>query len=285
MIPAKVQRLFNFIEYLDQHKSEYMQYIPICNELIELNIQRNKLNPNENYQDKFCYDVIQKAISEKIELITEYIQKPIKNKLLELEIWSGDVVYSSIWNNNYDAISEFKNNFTTEDVIQVMKYKKWYLDFRNETNTDFVLLIYVFDGLDKILKVLFDFFKDTSKNEFESFEIRALNVTTIKEAVEHALASGKSISFSLPNEAFVQKEKAIHLNDQISVYNKIVMGDNTEIGNISNNSGQIIVGKNIKTEVNVKDELAEKSFNWQKWLGIVGTILAILGIVATVVMA
>jgi len=39
------------------------------------------------------------------------------------------------------------------------------------------------------------------------------------------------------------------------------MGDYTEIGNISENSGQISVWKNIKTEVNGKDELAEKIYS------------------------
>lgn len=64
-------------------------------------------------------------------------------------------------------------------------------------------------------------------------------------------------------------------------FNIINMRDKIEVGNISNNSGQITVGKDNKTEVNSNDnKLAEKSFNWNKW-GIIITIL--LGIASIII--
>lgn len=73
-------------------------------------------------------------------------------------------------------------------------------------------------------------------------------------------------------------------NNYQTIVNNI-MGDNIQVGDITNNSGQINVGKNIKakTEVNGNDELAKKSYNWQKLGIIIGTILAIIAIIATII--
>jgi len=73
-------------------------------------------------------------------------------------------------------------------------------------------------------------------------------------------------------------------NNYQTIVNNI-MGGNIQVGDITNNSGQINVGKNIKTktEVNGNDELAKKSYNWQKWGIIIGTILAIIAIIATLI--
>jgi hypothetical protein len=62
-----------------------------------------------------------------------------------------------------------------------------------------------------------------------------------------------------------------------------IMGDNIQVGDITNNGGQITVGKDNKTTVNGNDELSKKSYNWQKRGIIVGTILAIIAIIATII--
>lgn len=282
MIPQRVQGLFDFIDYLDDNKDEFKKYIPLCNELRELYRQRDLVNPDKNYKDKLRYDELDTLIGEKFAPITKHIYDPITNKLRELDIWSGDGAYSSIWNNSSSSIFEFQNKFTTEEVIKVMEYKKMYLDFRTETNTDFLSLYSIFKGLDEILKLLFDFFKDTDTNEFENFEAKKIKVNNIQEALKISLESGRSISFSLPQEALLSQNMPINLGDTLNVYNKIVMGDNNEIGSISNNSGPVSVGKNIKTEVNSQDEFTKKSFNWQKWGVIIGTVIAILAIGVTI---
>lgn len=282
MIPQRVQRLFDFIDYLNENKDEFKKYIPLCNELRELSRQRDLLFPDKNYKDKLRYDELDTLIDEKFAPITKHIYDPITNKLRELDIWSGDGAYSSIWNNSSSSIFEFQNKFTTEEVIKVMEYKKMYLDFRTETNTDFLSLYSIFKGLDEILKLLFDFFRDTDNNEFENFEAKKIKVNNIQEALKISLESGRSISFSLPQEALLSQNMPTNLGDTVNVYNKIVMGDNNEIGSISNNSGPVSVGKNIKTEVNSQDEFAKKSFNWQKWGVIIGTVIAILAIGVTI---
>ena len=66
MIPEKIQALFEFIDYLDTIKTELIKkYIPLCDELNNLDIQRSKLKPKNNYIDKQRYDDIQKEIKEK----------------------------------------------------------------------------------------------------------------------------------------------------------------------------------------------------------------------------
>jgi len=284
MISQKVQALFDFINFLDVNKKEYIEkYIPLCNELSELDKQRSKLKPNENYKDKQTYECIQKEIKEKFEPITENIYKPVTNKLRELGIWSGDDGYTSIWNNNVSEIEDFKRKFTQEDLEEVFHYKQKYLLFRTETNNDFLCLSFVFSNLDEIYKVLFDFFKDTQENEFESFETKTIEVGDFGEIAKNLKGNiGKNVKYSIPTETIFGKKQATPTTERIEAknhFNVFNMGDKIEVGNISNNKGQITLGKDNKTEVNSNDEIAKKSFRWQKRDTIIATVIGIIGLV------
>jgi hypothetical protein len=283
MIPQKIQVLFEFIDFLDEHKSEYIEkYIPLCEELKELDRQRNLLKPNNNYQDKQTFDNIQDRIEEKFKPITEGVYKPITNKLKELGIWAGDDVYSSIWNNNISEISEFKRNFSNEDTEQIFEYKHKYLDFRIKTNSDFLSLTFIFQSLDEILKELFDFFKDTDVNEFDKFETKRIVLENLSELAKGISENkGKNVSFSIPLDTLYSKKQTS--KQSTDTKHEIIMGDKIEVGNINNNAGQISVGKNNKTERKSNDELAKKTFNWQKWGIIIGIILTIMAITVTII--
>ncbi|MFV8373924.1 hypothetical protein [Flavobacterium sp. LB1P71] len=284
MIPQKIQALFEFIDFLDKNKAEYVQkYIPLCNELKELDKQRNTLKPNENYKDKRSYESIQKQIKEKFEPITDNIYIPITSKLQELGIWSGDDVYTSIWNNNISEISDFKRNFSEEDVKQIFRYKQKYLSFIAEANSDFLCLSFLLSNLDEILKELFDFFKDTNENEFDSFETKIIEVDSFAEIAKNIKEnSGKNVKYSIPTETVFGKKhttaatKIADIKNEFNIYN---MRDKIEVGTISNNSGQITLGKDNKTEVNSNDEIAKKSFRWQKRDTIITIIIGIIGLV------
>lgn len=288
MIPQKIQALFNFIDYLDKNKIEYIEkYIPLCNELQNLNKKRSELKPHGNYIDKQQYDRIQNQIKEKFSPITSNIFNPILNKLRELEIWSGDETYSSIWNNNISTISDFKGDFTSEDIIQVIQYKQKYLSFRAETNTDFLCLSFVFHSLDEILKELFDFFKDTNENEFDSFEAKIIKVNSLEEAVKGLRENkGKNVQFSIPTQTLYNNLNEKQISTSIAnIKNEIIMGDKIEARKISNNRGQISIGKENTTKINSNDELTKKSFNWQKWGIIIATLLTIIAIVVAIILA
>ena len=283
MIPQKIQALFDFIDFLDKNKATYIEkYIPLCNELKDLDKQRNVLKPNENYKDKQSYDIIQKQIKEKFEPITENIYNPITSKLQELGIWLGDDVYTSIWNNNISEISDFKRNFSEEDAQKVFHYKQKYLNFRTETNNDFFCLSFVFSNLDEVLKELFDYFKDTKENEFDNFETKTIEVDSLYEIAKNVKENiGKNVKYSIPSENVFKKNtasatKIAEIKNEFNVFN---MGDKIKVGDISNNSGQITFGKDNKIEVNGNDEIAKKSFRWQKRDTIIATIIGIIGLV------
>lgn len=286
MIPQKIQALFDFIDFLDLRKKEFIEkYIPLCNELRELDKQRSKLNPRENYKDKQSYENIQKKIEEKFEPITENIYKPITNKLRELGIWSGDEVYTSIWNNNISEIEDFKRNFIPEDIELVFHYKQKYLLFRSETNNDFLCLSFVFSNLDEIFKVLFDFFKDTDENEFDSFEAKTIELKDFGEIAKSLKENiGKNIKYSIPWETINKEKQTPSITEKLETnhYSFINMRDKIEIGQISSNNGQINVGSDNKIKVDTNDELSKKSFSWQKWGVIIGTVLTIIAILVTI---
>jgi len=263
MIPQKIQALFDFIDYLDRNKIEFIEkYIPLCNELNNLDTQRSKLKPNKNYIDKQKYDDIQKQITEKLQPIYQNIYIPILGKLKELQIWTGDDVFTSIWNNNISAVYDFKENFISEDIVKVTTYKQKYLSFRTETNTNFLCLQFVFSNLDEILKELFDFFKDTNENEFERFETKTIEVNSIKDAVKGFMETkARNVRFSIPKESLFDYHNVTQLQPHLhNVKNEIIMGDKFQVGDISNNSGQINIGKNIRIadSLNGKNETADK---------------------------
>lgn len=283
MIPEKIQALFDFIDFLDNNKATYIEkYIPLCKELNDLDEQRHILKPNENYNDKHSYDEIQKQIKEKFEPITENIYIPITSRLKELGIWLGDEIYTSIWNNNISEISDFKRNFSKEDTQIVFQYKQKYLSFRTETNNDFLCLSFVFSNLDELLKELFDYFKDTKENEFDSFETKTIEVGSFLEIAKNLKENkGKNIKYSIPNEKVFGQKQAMPTTKIAEIKNEFNfnMGDEIKVGDISKNNGQINFGKNNEIEVNGSDDIAKKSFRWQKKDTIIMTIIGIVGLV------
>lgn len=287
MIPDKIQSLFDFIDFLHSITENYIvNYIPLVKELEVLADKRSELKPLDNYSKKEKYNLIQKEIEYKFPTITENIYEPFTQKLLELEIWSGDDTYSSIWNSNIEAISKFKNEFESEDVAIVMEYKKKYLSFRTETHSNFLCLGLIFQELDEIFKELFDFFKDTEENEFENFEAKELKVNSVEDLVK-SISENKTnnVKYSLPIDSFIEKrEQLSHSSNSLNFHNyETIMGDKIIAENIPNNSGVINVAKNNKSETNSNDELAVKTFNWQRFGIISATILMVIAIIIAII--
>lgn len=279
MIPKQVVALFKFIDYLNDNKKEYIEeYIPICTELTVLDKKRRDLKPNENYISKQLYDKVQSEIEEKFSPLLDNVYIPITDKLKELEVWSGEEDFTSIWNNNIGDVCDFKRDFTTEDIDKVMESKQKYINFRVETNSNFMCLSLVIYSLDEILKELFDFFKDTNNNEFISFESKVIEGKDLEDAIKTLVENrDEKHSISIPTAAILGSSKLVQevINPTI-VKNNIHIGDKIKTGKISNDKGQISVGKGNTNEIGGSDELAKKSFHWQKWLGIVAIVLTII---------
>ena len=259
MIPERIVALFEFIDFLDAHKKEYIEkYIPLCHELIELDTQKSLLKPRENYLDKLKYDAIQKNISEKFQPIQQDIYIPFTSKLRDLKIWSGDDIYTSIFNNNSAAIFDFRENFEPNDIETVLAYKHKYLSFRRETNNSFLCLQFVLNNLDEIYKYLFDFFKDSSENEFESFEAKILELDSLND-VASALTTNKATNFAyaIPPDSFLnyQNLRKPHpklylgtsiINNEFIMGNKIQLGDINGHGNVLNSGNEVNIHAKIK---------------------------------------
>lgn len=283
MIPEKIKSIFKFIDFLDRNKEEYIQtYLPLCNDLKKTKEQQNQLEPNKNFVEKQKFDELQNAIEKDFEIIHSNIYLPITNRLKELNIWSGDQAYVSIWNNNIEAISNFKRNFESEDVLEVLSYKEKYLQFRNETNSDFLSLSLIFSSLDEMLKELFEFFNDSDRNEFEKFESKIIEVDRIEDAIKGFKENNGNVRYSIPTRVLYNnsaKEKITKSPTHIK--NEIIMGDKFETKNLSNKNGSINIGK--KNTIENSDELNQKSFKWQKWGIIIAAILAIITIVLMII--
>ncbi|WPV02168.1 hypothetical protein SNE26_10310 [Mucilaginibacter sp. cycad4] len=263
MISNRVLALFNFIDFLDQNKALYIgKYLPLCDEIKILDKQRRELKPALNYIDKQKYDVVQKEINEKIAPVLNNVYKPIVDKLIELEIWSGDSAQSSIWNNSIGAISDLKQDFGEKDIAQVMIYKRKYLEFRAETNSNFLSLQMIFQDLDQILKELFDFFKDTNENEFREFEAKTIKVDNIEDALLGFMSNqDQNVKFSIPTDNFFKSQtKQYDKPVNTHINNEIIMGHKIEVGDIKNNSGSIVIGNDIQISdsLNGKKVTADK---------------------------
>lgn len=201
MITKEIQNIFEFISFLDSNKKDYIQkYLPICEELEKLIEQRNQLKPHENYRDKQKYDVFQKEISPKFDILLSNIYHPVMDKLSELKIWSGDQAKSSISNNISSAATNFKSTFESDDVPLLIAYENKYLNFRKETNSNFLTLELVFSLLDRDLKELFDYFKDSDEGEFDALMAEVIQCNSLEEAVRlHQENPSQNKRFSIPS--------------------------------------------------------------------------------------
>lgn len=108
--------------------------------------------------------------------------------------------------------------------------------------------------LDEILKELFDYFKDTTKNELGGFEAKVIQVESITEALnKFPNNKGRHVKFSLPHDFFYGKPDTLLMPNQIlSIENEYNMGDtlqgvyNSTIYNRSTSQTKNTLGKEAK---------------------------------------
>lgn len=239
MINKEIQAIFDFIDFLDANKKEYIDvYLPLCAELETLDKERGSLLPNENYKQKLQYDAIQKKKEEKFRLVYENVYLKSTSKLQELGIWLGDKSYISIKNFIATATNNYKKTFQIEDVNQVQSYTRKYISFRKETNSNFLSLGIILPDLDEVVKVLFDFFKDNDDNEFELFETKTIKCSSIEEALQlYKKDPQKHIRFTLPSSFFTPVDFLNHKDiDNANLLKKpsILKKESKELLNSSN---------------------------------------------------
>lgn len=196
MITRKIKAMFQFIEFLHSNIENFKQYDEIINKLYLLDEERNKLNPRRNFTDKLKYDEVQSEIEDKFKVIQENIISPIESKATELIICSfqNEPLYN--WNGIESDIHHLKENFSNDDIPEILKHKSKYIEFRTETNCTYFQNLF-FSYLDETLKELFDFFKNSNENEFEAFEQKTVQVNSISEMVEKLQKGNNRFSLSI----------------------------------------------------------------------------------------
>lgn len=195
MITNKIKALFEFIEFLHSNTDNFKQYDGVIKELRVLGEEREKVNQKKNFNDKLKFDEIQAEIKDSFKVIQENIISPIKSKAIELNVcnFKNEPLYS--WHGVETEIHNLKENFRKEDLPEIFNYKNQYIEYRTKTNCTY-FQEYFFDELDEVLKELFDYFKDSEQNEFESFETKTIQVNNIREAIELSSTGQKKFTFS-----------------------------------------------------------------------------------------
>ncbi|MFL0685375.1 MAG: hypothetical protein ACJLTB_19560 [Algoriphagus aquaeductus] len=213
MIPYKIKALFEFIEYLYSNIDNFNQYESVLNEARFLKREKSKLKPDLNFSDKMKSDELQEGIIEKFEVIKENIINPTINKSIELDICDFSNEKEKLtgsWRNKYHSeIHDLKKNFNREDLSDIFSFKKKYLEFRTKTKGETYLgLDFFFGDLDDVTKELFDFFKVTDFNEFETFEEKAIRAESIYEVGKLFQQGVKKITLPIDflNPSTIQQE-------------------------------------------------------------------------------
>lgn len=195
MITDRIKAMFQFIEFLHSNIENFKQYDDVINELYLLDKKRQKISSKKTFKNKLKYDEVQEQINDKFNIIQENIIQPIKAKATELNICNLNKP-ETLWIWNITEIHKLKENFSNDDLAEIFSYKNKYLEYRTATKGEaFFELVFFFNYLDKILKTLFDFFKETEQNEFEAFEAKAIQVNDLSEAVKLFQSGHKKFTF------------------------------------------------------------------------------------------
>jgi hypothetical protein len=214
MLTDRINAIFRFIDFLHSNIERFKQFDAVMDDLNLLVQRRNQLSPRKNFADKLEYDEVQAELKQKADIIIENITKVISAKALELNICDLNRT-ETLWNWNISEIYNLRENFTRADVPAILLHKTKYLEFRTRTNHTYFNDIF-FSDLDEIIKELFDFFKEGTKNEFEAFETKTIPVNSIREAVDQFQKG--ATKFSLPidffNSAHVQQKTTEALSPQ-----------------------------------------------------------------------
>lgn len=197
MITPKIKALFQFIEYLHSNIDNFNLNNDLIKELESLNKVRSNLKPEQNYKDKLQYNKVQAEIENKFKTLQHNTANLIKARAKELNVCSFENEPRYNFNGVETEIRQLKKNFSNEDLPEIFRHKNQYLEYRSSTHDTFLSLQIFFDELDKIAKSLFDYFKDTEQNEFEAFEIKAIPVNSIAEAIQ-GFKKGQT-KFTLPS--------------------------------------------------------------------------------------
>jgi hypothetical protein len=198
MITQKIKDLFQFIEFLHSNINNFNQYNDLIKELELLVEERKKVSHKSTFKDKLKFNEVQAEIETKSETIQANTANLIKAKAKELKVcnFEKELIYSFI--DIETEIRQIENNFSIEDLPEILNHKTKYIEYREKTKGKvFLSLGRFFGDLDKGLKELFDYFIETDYNEFETFKTKAIQANDVTETAK-LMQLGHS-KFTLPD--------------------------------------------------------------------------------------
>lgn len=184
MITDKIKALFNFIEFLHSNIDNFNKYNKLINELELLVIEKQKLSPENNYKDKLKYNTIQTELESKFKTLQDNTANLIKAEAKKLNLCNFDKEPEYSFNGIETEIQQLKENFNNLDLLEIFKHKDYYIEYRTVTHKTYLSMAFFFNDLDEITKSLFDFFKDNTLNEFETFETKTIIVNNESKLIE-----------------------------------------------------------------------------------------------------
>ena len=194
MIKDSVKNLFDFIDFLHSKTTYFVSKQNLIDKVMELHTKRNSLKPNQNFKDRIEYNKTQAEFEKEFEVLKKETTIIIIEKINELNI--ADISTPIINLNAKADLLQLQKDFTDKDLKKIFEAKRKYLDFRTKTNFHYFLEIF-FYNLDRDLKEFFDYFKETTANEFEVFETKTVKVNSMKEAVNQFQKGIKSVSLPM----------------------------------------------------------------------------------------
>lgn len=208
MIGIKINNLFEFIDFLHSNIDNFNSYNATIKKAESLGVKRSSIDPHSNFKARMEYDEVQAELDKNLEIIQKNTANPITSKAKELNVcdFKNTPLYS--WNGIETNINELKVNFSKKDLPKIFEHKQKYIEYRKNTHKTFLSLSIFFFELDRIVKDLFDYFKESEHNEFEDFEEKPIHVKNIEEAI---------IGFKDGNSSFVLTEKEFFNLSEIKI--------------------------------------------------------------------
>ena len=202
---SKIKPLFNFIDFLHANIENFNQNMKIVLEWKKARWQERQFR--QTYSDKLKMREVQKVITAKWNQLSEQLIEPISEKAIEIDVCVLDNP-KSIYTNFSHHMVMLQENFHEEDVDEIMKVKKQYIEIRNNINLHIILLLkeffkyfdelmkhlvkFFYEDGDKTIPKIVDIYLDDYFNTPESFEL-PLSDSQVKDFYDSLLIEHQEV--------------------------------------------------------------------------------------------
>lgn len=188
--------LFSFIDFLHINIDNFNQY---DSDILELKKMRERFSQlGFHYTEKVERDALQEGINEKWDVILDNIVNPIKNKVVELDLFDWQAP-ETLGNNYFHMANTLSKTYDKKDLDAILNAKTQYIEFTNKISPNIIQQSeLIFDYLYKVMVEIAKNFHEKGDMPIKHEEAR--RVDTFEELVEGAKAGEKvSMPFEINN--------------------------------------------------------------------------------------